>query len=163
MSFTFLAQIVIGADHALVTGPNNLLLASITAGGVLLTAVMLDDKSLRVADLDKVMGMLLRRDCEASRACIIIGAVQAFVSIPIDLRITHVTDSVVQDWLGFGLRNRRSRGSRGWTRFPLTFATEYGVNDDATRLLNFKEFVSHRMATPPVCNARSAHVVVRTI
>ena len=46
----------------LVTGPDNLLLTSITTGRVLFTAVMLDDKSLRVGDLDKVVRVLLGRD-----------------------------------------------------------------------------------------------------
>lgn len=46
----------------LITGPDNLLLAAITTGGVLLTAVMFDDKGLRVGDLDKVVWVLFRRD-----------------------------------------------------------------------------------------------------
>jgi hypothetical protein len=48
----------------LVTGSDYLLLASVTAGGVLLTAVLLDDKGLRVGNLDKVVRVLLR--CDAS-------------------------------------------------------------------------------------------------
>jgi hypothetical protein len=46
----------------LITGPDDLLLAAVTTGGVLLTAVMLDDESLRVSDLDKVVRVLLRCD-----------------------------------------------------------------------------------------------------
>lgn len=46
----------------LVTMTNDLLLAAVTTGGVLLAAVVLYDKSLRVCDLDKVMRVLLGRD-----------------------------------------------------------------------------------------------------
>ena len=46
----------------LITGPNYLLLAAVTTSGVVLAAVLLDDKSLRVGDLDKVVWVLLRRD-----------------------------------------------------------------------------------------------------
>jgi hypothetical protein len=80
----------------LVTDPNNLLLAAIAPGWVLLTAVMFDDESLRVGNLDEVVRMLLRSDSfegskhrqeiencghlrEAPRARIVIGAVQAFL------------------------------------------------------------------------------------
>jgi hypothetical protein len=85
MSFAFLAQIVIGTDHALVTGTDNLFLATVAAGGVLLTAVILDDKSLRVSDLDKVVWVLFRGYRKAPPARIVVGAVQAFISIAIDL------------------------------------------------------------------------------
>ena len=83
-----------------------------------------------------------------------------YVSVPINMGIAHITDGVVQDWLRFGLWNWGSRGSGGLTRLPLAFTGENGVNDDATGLLNFEEFVGSRMATSPVGNARSAHVVV---
>lgn len=46
----------------LITGPDNLLLTAIATGGVLLTTVMLDDKCLRVGDLDKVVWVLLGRN-----------------------------------------------------------------------------------------------------
>lgn len=46
----------------LVAGPNDLFLATITTGGMLLTTVMLNDKSLRVGDLDKVVRVLFRGD-----------------------------------------------------------------------------------------------------
>jgi hypothetical protein len=62
--------------------------------------------------------------------------------------------------LGFGFRSRRPRGKRGLACFPLAFAAENGVNNNTTRLLDFEEFVSHRMTVPPVCDARCAHVVV---
>ena len=46
----------------LIAGANYLLLATVTTGRVLLTAVLPDDKSLRVGDLDEVVWVLLRRD-----------------------------------------------------------------------------------------------------
>jgi len=46
----------------LVAITDNLLLAAVATGGVLLTAVVPDDKSLRIGDLDKVMRVLLRCD-----------------------------------------------------------------------------------------------------
>lgn len=45
-----------------VTGSDNLLLTGITTGGVLLTAIMTYDKSLRVSNLHEVVWMLLRCD-----------------------------------------------------------------------------------------------------
>jgi hypothetical protein len=145
MRFTLLAQIVIRANHALrkrlkqtlqqvwqmphfVAGPDNLLLAAITTGGVLLTSVMFDNESLRVSYLDEVVRVLLRGNSwvqvstimgvrirdhsrEASSARIVIRAIQAFlervkkqnktfrelayISVPIYLRIAHVTNSMV--------------------------------------------------------------------
>jgi hypothetical protein len=46
----------------LVASADNLLLAAVATGGMLLTAVVLDDKSLRVGDPDKVVRVLLRCD-----------------------------------------------------------------------------------------------------
>ena len=46
----------------LIAGANYLLLATVTTGRVLLTAVLPDDKSLRVGDLDEVVWVLLRRN-----------------------------------------------------------------------------------------------------
>lgn len=46
----------------LIAGANYLLLATVTTGRMLLTAVLPDDKSLRVGDLDEVVWVLLRRD-----------------------------------------------------------------------------------------------------
>jgi len=45
----------------LITSSDNLLLTTVATGGVLLTTVVFDDKSLRVSDLDKVVWVLLRR------------------------------------------------------------------------------------------------------
>jgi hypothetical protein len=162
VGFTFLAQIVIGADHTLITDADYLLLAAVATGGMMLTAVMPDDKSLRVCDLDEVVWVLLGCDCKACPARIVVRAVQAFVSITVNMRVAHVTDGVVQDGLWFGLWNWRSR-RRGLTGYPFAFAAEDGVNDDATRLLDFKELMGHGMATSPVCDARSAHIVVRAV
>lgn len=163
MSFTFLTQIIIGAGHALVTSSNNLLLAAIATGGVLFTATVPDDKGLRIGNLDETMGMLLRCDRKAARACIVIRAVQAFVSVPIDLGITHIADSMVQNWLGFRFRDRRRVVGGRLTRLPLAFAAENGMNDNATRFLDFKELVSHCMTIPPSCDAGGTHVIVRAI
>ena len=60
----------------LVTGSDYLLLAAVTTSGVMLTAVLLDDKSLRVDDLDKVMWVLLRRD-SSTQVSIIKGTAKA--------------------------------------------------------------------------------------
>ena len=46
----------------LITGPDYLLLAAVTTSGVLLTAMLLDNKGLRVGDLDKVVWVLLGRN-----------------------------------------------------------------------------------------------------
>lgn len=46
----------------LIAGANYLLLATVTTGRMLLTAVLPDDKSLRVGDLDEVVWVLLRRN-----------------------------------------------------------------------------------------------------
>ena len=46
----------------LITSPDDLPLTAITTSRVLLAAIMLDDKSLRVINLDKVVWMLVRRD-----------------------------------------------------------------------------------------------------
>ena len=64
----------------------------------------------------------------------------------------------MQDRLGFGLRDGRSGGEV--TRLSLTIATENSVHDDTTRLLDFEELVTHRVASPLGHDARSAHVVV---
>jgi hypothetical protein len=162
VSFTFVAQVVIGADHALITGPDYLLLAAVATGGVLLAAVLLDDKGLRVGDLDEVVWVLLRRDCKTLPARIIVRTVQAFISIPINLGVAHVTDGVVQYWLRLGLWNWGS-GRGGLTGLPLAFTGKNGVNDDTTGLLDFEEFMGSRMATPPAGDAKSAHVVVRAV
>ena len=83
-----------------------------------------------------------------------------YVSIPINLGVAHITDCVVQDWLRFGLWNWRPRRSGGLIRLPLTFTGKNGVNDDTTWLLDFEEFMGNRMATSPIGDARSAHVIV---
>ena len=46
----------------LIANTDDLLLAAVAAGGVLLTAMVPDDKSLRISDLDKIMRVLLRCD-----------------------------------------------------------------------------------------------------
>jgi len=46
----------------LVANADNLFLAGVATGGVLLTAVVPDNKSLRTGDLDKVVWVLLRSD-----------------------------------------------------------------------------------------------------
>jgi hypothetical protein len=163
VSLTFLAQIVIGADHALIASADYLLLATITTSGVILMVALPDDKSLRVSDLDEVVWMLFRRDCKASPTRIVVGAIQAFVSITINLGVAHITDGVVQEWLRFGFWNWGSRRRRGLTRLPFAFAAKNCVNDDTAGLLDFEEFMGRRVVTSPVFNARSAHVVVRTV
>lgn len=163
VGFTLLAQVVIEAYHALVTSPNNLLLASIATGGVLLASVMLDDEGLGVRDLDEVVWVLLRCDRETPCACVIIRAVQAFESVTINLGIAHVTDGIVQDWLGFGLCSQGLGRNRGLVCFSFAFVTENGMNDDTTGLFDLKEFMGHGMTTPPILDARGAHIVVRTI
>lgn len=60
----------------LVSGPNYLLLAAVATSGVLLAAALLDDKSLRIDDLDKVVWVLLGRDSSA-RVSIIKGTAKA--------------------------------------------------------------------------------------
>ena len=54
-------QQTISMPH-LITSPDDLPLTAITTSRVLLAAIMLDDKSLRVINLDKVVWMLVRRD-----------------------------------------------------------------------------------------------------
>jgi len=60
----------------LITSADYLLLATVTTSGVMFTVVWLDDKGLRVDDLDKVVWMLLRGD-SSTQVSFVKGTVEA--------------------------------------------------------------------------------------
>jgi hypothetical protein len=163
-------QVVIGAFrvHAFESVTVNGLLAAITSS---IMHLMRRNTGTNVIfwplDSGETMkGMLLVGDSEAGRASVEIRALETFIAVTLDPRVTEVTGGVMNNQSGCSRRLSRGRSSarRFSSSFPFPIPTEYSVHDDLSRFVYIEELVERIMGMRSSSrNAGRAQIIVCTI